>query len=137
MKYWILKSEPEVYSFENLLKDKKTCWDGVRNYQARNNLRAMEVGDLCLIYHSQGPKSLVGIAKVVKPAYKDPKSDEDWSAVDIAPVKPLNTEVTLEQLKKDALLKEISLVKQSRLSVCPLDAKHFAKILKLAGSELS
>lgn len=136
MQYWILKSEPDVYSFQDLQRDKKTVWEGVRNYQARNNLREMELGDTVFIYHSNIGKEIVGIGKVVKTAYQDPKTKEDWSAVDIAPVKALKTPVTLEQLKSDAVLKNISLVKNSRLSVSPLSKKDFDKILQLGQTNL-
>ena len=132
MQYWILKSEPDVYSFQDLVKAGKAVWDGVRNYQARNNLRAMKVGDIAFIYHSNIGKEIVGISKVVKSAYQDPKTKEDWSAVDLAPVKALKNPVTLEVLKKDSLLKEIKLVRMSRLSVSPISAKDYDRILKLS-----
>ena len=129
MNYWVLKSEPTTYSFDDLMRDKRTVWDGVRNYQARNNLRAMEVGDLAIIYHSGGEKAAVGISKIVKAAYKDPKSDEDWSAIDLAPVKPLIKAVTLAQMKADKMLKNITLVKHSRLSVSPITKSDFERVL--------
>lgn len=132
MKYWILKSEPSVYSFDDLIKDGKTCWDGIRNYQARNNLRAMRVGDLAFFYHSNDGKSVVGLGKIVREAYQDPKTRDDWSAVDLAPLEKLKVPVTLEQMKKDVILKNVSLVKQSRLSVCPVTEAEYKRILELS-----
>lgn len=133
MQYWILKTEPSAYSFENLLKDKKTNWDGVRNYQARNNLASMKVGDLCYIYHSVGPKEIVGVAEVTKTAFPDTTTDEPgWLAVEIKPVKQLKNPVHLEQLKTHPALKNLSLVKQSRLSVCPIDADEWKTIEKIS-----
>ncbi len=129
MQYWILKSEPNVYSFDDLVFDKKTVWDGIRNYLARNNLRAMKVGDLAFFYHSNVGKEIVGITKIVKGAYKDPKSEEDWSAVDLAPVEKLKRPVTLVEMKKDKILKNISLVKMSRLSVCSITEKDYNRII--------
>lgn len=141
MAYWLVKTEPDVYSFEQLLKDKRTHWNGVRNHQAKNNLMRMKAGDLVLVYHSQGPKSVVGVAKVVKEHYPDayieagdPKGD--WVMVDLAAVKALKNEVSLAQLKADKKLKDIELVRQSRLSVTGLSASDFAAILKLAGTSL-
>ena len=137
MKYWLVKSEPVKYSFENLQKDKKTFWNGVRNYQARNHLRAMNKGDLVLFYHSNEGKEIVGISEVVKEAYPDQTAkDGDWSMVDLKAVKKLDQSVTLLTIKNDPLLREISLVKQSRLSVMPIDKKHFEKVLKISGTEL-
>ncbi len=134
MKYWILKSEPDVYSYSDLVKDGKVTWDGIRNYQARNNLRAMKTGDLALFYHSNVGKEAVGICKIVKEAYQDAGTDGDWSAVDIAPVKPLKKPVTLEQIKKDPILKNTLLVRNSRISVSPLNSDEYKRILTLAGS---
>jgi predicted RNA-binding protein with PUA-like domain len=137
MNYWLAKSEPEAYSWQTFLKDGKTAWTGVRNFQARNNLRAMKRGDLVLFYHSVSEKQVVGIAKVVKEAYADPTAQEgDWSCVDIAPLKTLARPVSLEEIKADKLLKEMPLVKQSRLSVTPLTASQFEKLLKLAGTKI-
>jgi len=133
MAYWILKTEPETYSFEKLLKDKQTNWDGVRNYQARNNLKAMKKGDQCMIYHSVGPKEIVGLAEVSKEAFIDPTDTEKkWIAVEIAPIKKLHKPVTLAQIKEAAQLEEIALVKQSRLSVCPVTKAQWDIILKMA-----
>ena len=132
MNHWILKTEPETYSFEDLIKDKKTIWDGVRNFQARNNLRAMKTGDIVVIYESVGPKAAVGLAKVVKTAYQDPKTKEDWSAVDLAPSKKLKRPVSLSEMKADKILRETKLVRQSRLSVCPMTSGEFERLIKLS-----
>jgi predicted RNA-binding protein with PUA-like domain len=131
--YWLLKTEPETYSFSKLLKDKKTNWNGVRNFQARNNLQKMKSGDVALIYHSGDDKSVVGIAKVVKEAYKDqtPEDDREWAQIDIAPVKALKKPVTLATIKTASGLTDLPLIKQSRLSVMPISEKHFQKILTL------
>lgn len=130
MKFWLVKQEPEKYSFEDLIKDKKTIWDGVRNYQARNNLRGMETGDKILFYHSISEKAVVGVAEVSKEAFPDP-SDETgkWSVVEIEAVEKLKNPVTLEMIKSEKSLQEIGLIKQSRLSVMPLTKKEFEKIL--------
>ena len=128
MQYWILKTEPETFSMEDLMSKKQEMWDGIRNYQARNNLRNMQLGDLCLIYHSGKERGIVGLAKVVKTSYSDPSSDSDqWVCVDVAPVKKLNF-YSLEKIKENKDLQEIGLLKQSRLSVIPIDEIHF-KIL--------
>src|SRR6187402_1701524 len=118
MNYWLMKSEPDVYSWDDLVRDKKATWDGVRNYQARNNLKAMKKGDLVLIYHSNIGKEIVGIAKIVKEHFPDPK-DTDWVVVDIAPERKLKTPITLAQVKADKRLTEMALVKAQRLSVQP------------------
>jgi predicted RNA-binding protein with PUA-like domain len=132
MNYWLVKSEPEAYSWAQLVKDGKTAWTGVRNFTARNNLRAMEKGDHVFFYHSVSDKQVVGLTRVVKEAYPDPTAEEgDWSCVDLAPVKPLNTPVTLETIKADAVLKEMQLVRQSRLSVSPLTKAQAERLLKL------
>jgi predicted RNA-binding protein with PUA-like domain len=130
--YWMVKQEPEAYSWDNLVKDGGTAWTGVRNFQARNNLRSMKKGDLVFFYHSVSEKQVVGIAKVAKENYPDKTADEgDWSAVDLQPVKPLKTPVTLEAMKKDAVLKEMPLIKQSRLSVVPMTDKQAERLLVL------
>lgn len=132
MQYFLVKSEPFKYSWEQFLKDKRTFWDGVRNYQARNNLQAMKVGDLVLFYHSNEGKAVVGLAKVVKEAYPDPTTaDQRWVAVDLEPVQSLDHPVTLEQIKQDPLLQNIALVRQGRLSVMPLEPAEFDRILQL------
>ena len=137
MNYWLAKSEPEAYSWAQLVKDGKTAWTGVRNFQARNNLRAMKRGDLVLFYHSVSDKQVVGLAKVSKEAYADPTADEgDWSCVDLSPAKAFKKTVTLEQIKKDAVLKEMALVKQSRLSVTPVTEKQFERLLQLGETKL-
>jgi len=132
MNYFLVKSEPFKYSWEQFNKDGETFWDGVRNYQARNNLKAMKKGDLVLYYHSNEGKEVVGIAKVVKEFYQDPTTDDErWVVVDLAPVEPLEQAVTLEQIKADHLLADIALVKQGRLSVMPLKKEEFDRIIEL------
>ena len=132
MNYYLVKSEPHKYSWEKFLKEGRTHWDGVRNYQARNNLREMKTGDLVLFYHSNEGKCVVGIAKVIKEFYQDPTTtDPNWVVVDIEPVQPLDKVVTLEQIKADEFLQNISLVKQGRLSVMPLKAEEFDRIVAL------
>lgn len=132
MKHWLVKSEPFKYSWEKFNKDGRTFWDGVRNYQARNNLREMQEGDLVLFYHSNEGKNVVGIAKVVKEAYQDPTTDDtNWVVVDLSPVEALKNPVSLEQIKTEESLKDISLVRQGRLSVMPLRAAEFDKILEM------
>jgi len=133
--YWLVKQEPEAYGWATFVKDNGTAWTGVRNFQARNNLRAMKRGDLVLFYHSVTEKQVVGIARVTKEAYPDPTATEgDWATVDLAPIKPLKTPVTLEAIKADKLLKSIPLLKQTRLSVIPLSKTEFERILKLGGT---
>lgn len=132
IQHWLVKSEPFKYSWEKFNKDGRTFWDGVRNYQARNNLREMKEGDLVLFYHSNEGKNVVGIAKVVKEFYQDPTTnDPNWVVVDLAPVQALANPVTLEQIKAEESLKDISLVRQGRLSVMPLRATEFDKILEM------
>lgn len=132
MNYWLVKSEPFKYSFEQLLKDKSTFWDGVRNYQARNNLRAMKKGDLVLFYHSNEGKEVVGVAKVTKESYQDPTTeDPNWVVVEIAPYKKLKKSVGLDQIKKDKRLENMALIKQSRLSVMPVKREEFDLVLEL------
>lgn len=133
--YWLVKQEPEAYSWQTFLQDKQTAWTGVRNFQARNNLRAMAKGDLVFFYHSVSEKQIVGLARVEKEHYPDPTAKEgDWAAVDLVPVKSLKNPVTLEQLKADKLLKDMPLVRQSRLSVTPVSEEQFERILRFAGS---
>jgi predicted RNA-binding protein with PUA-like domain len=132
--YWLVKSEPESYSWDDLVKDGKTAWTGVRNYQARNNLRAMKTGDPVIFYHSVSDKEMVGIAKVAAEAYPDKTAKEgDWSCVDIAPSKPLKKRIHLNQTKTDSALKEMALVKNSRISVTPVTEAQYKRILELAG----
>jgi len=131
--YWLVKSEPDAYSWNDLVKEKKTSWTGVRNFKARNNLRNMRVGDEVLFYHSVTDKAVVGTAKVVGAAYPDRTAKEgDWSTVDLAPVKQLAQPVSLDQIKVAPRLKNISLVRQSRLSVHALTAAEFREIIKLS-----
>jgi len=131
--YWLVKSEPDAYSWDDLVAEGKTSWTGVRNFTARNNLRSMHVGDEVLFYHSVTDKAVVGIAKVVRDAYPDPTAKEgDWTTVDLAPIRPLRSPVTLDQIKARRRLKNISLARQSRLSVHALTAAEFREILALA-----
>jgi len=132
-KYWLVKQEPSAYSWDDFVREGKTSWTGVRNYTARNNLRTMRPGDEVLFYHSVTDKAAVGIAKVVRAAYPDPTAKEgDWSTVDLIPVKPFRHPVTLEQIKRNARLKNISLVRQSRLSVHSLSGAQFRDIVRLS-----
>jgi len=135
MNYWLIKSEPEKYSWDKFVADGRTFWDGVRNYAARNNLRDMREGDLAFFYHSNEGKEIVGIAKVVKEAYQDPTTeDTNWVVVEFSPVEKLNKPVTLAQIKADEMLKDIQLVRLSRLSVASIKPEEFDYILKLANS---
>jgi len=133
MAWFLVKSEPSVYSFDDLVRDGKTVWEGVRNFEARNNLRAMKKGDQCLYYHSNEGKEIVGIAKVVKEAYKDPTSDDDWSVVELAPVKKLAHPVTLAAIKAHKTLKNMALVKRGRISVVPVTEKEASLVLEVSG----
>jgi predicted RNA-binding protein with PUA-like domain len=131
--FWLVKQEPSAYSWANFLADGKTAWTGVRNYTARNNLRAMREGDAVFFYHSVVGKEIVGVAKIVREAYPDPTAKEgDWSAVDLAPEKPLPNPVTLEEIKRNSKLKEMALLRLSRLSVQPVTAAQFEEILRMA-----
>ena len=131
--YWLVKSEPEAYSWTTFVKDGRTAWTGVRNFQARNNLRAMKKGDAVFFYHSVTDKAVVGLARVDKEAYPDSTAMEgDWSCVDLVPVKPLKHPVGLDTIKTDKLLKDLPLVKQSRLSVTPVTEPQFERLLELA-----
>ena len=131
--YWLVKSEPDSYSWDDFVAEGKTSWTGVRNFTARNNLRSMHVGDEVLFYHSVTDKAVVGIAKVVRAAYPDPTAKEGgWSTVDLAPIKPLRNPVTLDQIKTTPRLKKISLVRQSRLSVHALDPAEFREIVSFS-----
>ncbi|HMT73322.1 MAG TPA: EVE domain-containing protein [Chitinophagaceae bacterium] len=136
MAYWLIKSEPFKYSWEQLEKDKKTFWDGVRNYAARNNLKAMKKGDLAFFYHSNEGVEIVGIAKVVKEAYQDPTTDETaWVAVDFAPHKKLKKPVTLVQIKAEPKLAEMALVRLGRLSVQPVTEQEWKMVMQMAGEK--
>ena len=137
MNYWLVKSEPEIYSWSQFVKDGKSAWTGVRNYAARLHLRAMKSGDRVFFYHSGEEKSVVGIARVVKEFYPDPTADEDdWSSVDLAPEKTLAKPVTLAPIKADKILKQMVLAKQSRLSVSPVTREQFERLLQLAETNI-
>ncbi len=136
MAYWLIKSEPFVYSWDQFEKDNHAVWDGVRNYAARIHLRAMKKGDEVFFYHSNEGLAIVGIAKIVKEAYQDPSTnDTNWVAVDVKPVKKLKKPVTLAQIKSDKLLANMALIKISRLSVSPVTKSEWETILQLSGSE--
>lgn len=130
MNYWLVKSEPSKYSWEQFLKDTWTFWDGVRNYQARNNLRAMKKDDPVLFYHSNEGLAVVGIAKVIKESYQDPTTEDlQWVAVDLAPVETFKMSVTLSDMKQETRLANLALIKQGRLSVCPVTKEEFEVIV--------
>ena len=132
-RHWMVKSEPASYSWDQFVREGRAAWTGVRNFQARNNLRAMKTGDPVLFYHSVTGKEVVGIAKVAREAYLDPTADEPgWDCVDLVPAKPLKKSVTLTTIKAAPGLKGIALLKQSRLSVMPLTDAEYAAILKLS-----
>ena len=134
MAHWLVKSEPSKYSYEQLEKDKQTFWDGVRNYAARNHLKAMKKGDEVLFYHSNEGLEIVGIAKVAKEAYQDPTTDEDaWVVVDLKPFKRIKKPVSLEQVKSDKRLKDMALVRLGRLSVQPVTEDEWNVIMELGG----
>ena len=136
-KHWLVKQEPEAYAWAAFVKDGQAAWTGVRNFQARNHLRAMKKGDWVLYYHSVSDKQVVGLARVDREFYPDLTADEgDWSCVDLVPVKSLRQPVSLATIKADKLLKDMPLVKQSRLSVTPLTPEQFARLLKLAETSL-
>lgn len=137
MNYWLIKSEPSAYSWQQFKKDKKTGWTGVRNYAARNNLQAMKKGDLAFFYHSNEGLEIVGIAKVVKEYYPDPTTEEKaWFAVDFAPYKEFKKTVKLDTIKKDDFLRNMDLVRLSRLSVGKVTETEFFKVCELGGIEL-
>ena len=134
---WLVKSEPNKYSWDDLVKDGSTYWDGVRNAQARNNLQEMRVGDRVLYYHSNEGLEVVGVARVTRRAYPDPTTDDErWVVVDLAPLRALERPVSLKQIKADAALRGIPLVTQSRLSVMPIEKPAFDRILALGGTKL-
>ena len=136
MQYWLVKSEPNTYSWDDLVQDGQTYWDGVRNYQARNNLRATSVGDRVLYYHSQEGLAVVGVAQVTKEAYQDPSTeDERWSAVDIEAIDKLTQPVSLHDIKQDKRLQNMALAKNSRFSVRPVAKKDFDIIVRLGRSK--
>jgi predicted RNA-binding protein with PUA-like domain len=133
---WLVKQEPSAYSWDDFVSDGRTAWTGVRNYSARLNLRAMKVGDRALFYHSVVGKSVMGVAKVIKTAYPDPTAEDgDWSAVDLAPEKALPRPISMDEIKTIPALKEMVLIKNSRLSVQPVTEAEFAAILKLAAKK--
>ena len=135
MNYWLIKSEPYKYSWDQMVADGSTYWDGVRSYPARVHLRAMKNGDICLFYHSNEGKEIVGITRVIKEAYQDPTTDDEkWVAVDVEVVKPLNNSVTLAQIKLNDTLANMALVKQGRLSVGPVQEFEFEEIIKLSNT---
>ena len=132
MNYWLIKSEPQKYSWQQFVTDKKTFWDGVRNYAARNNLKAMKKGDQVLYYHSNEGLEIVGIAEVVKEAYQDPTTDDaNWVVVDLKPVKAFKKPVSLAKIKEDKPLSNMALVKLSRLSVQPVTTEEWLRIMEL------
>ncbi|QSQ27010.1 EVE domain-containing protein [Pyxidicoccus parkwayensis] len=135
--YWLIKSEPSVYAYARLEKDGKTDWTGVRNYEARNNLRAMKPGDLCLYYHSNEDKAVVAVAEVLTAAVPDPTAPgEDWASVDVGPVVALKQPVDLATIKATPALKDCQLLTRSRISVVPFSAEHFKLILKMGKTAL-
>ena len=133
MNYWLVKQEPAAYAWDQFVRDGVTAWTGVRNFQARNNLRAMAIGDRALYYHSVTGKVVVGIAEVTRPAYQDTTASEgDWSCVDFKPIAPLARAVSLDEIKADLGLANIALLRQSRLSVMPITKAEFDHIIKLS-----
>jgi predicted RNA-binding protein with PUA-like domain len=140
MAYWLVKQEPTVYSWDDLVRDGHTTWDGVRNFQARNNLQAMQLGDLLLYYHSVEEKRIAGIAQLTRLAFPDVTAPDKeaaiWVAVEIAPVIVLKLTLTLSELKQDALLRQMAFIKQSRLSVSPVTDAEFARVLELSQTNL-
>ena len=136
MAYWLVKSEPTTYSWDNLVKEKQTCWSGVRNYAARIHLRSMNKGDEVLFYHSNEGTDIVGIAKLVKEFYQDPTTDDDrWVAVDLKPVRKLKKSVTLAEIKADKRLNNMALVRLGRLSVQPVTDDEWTIVMELAGEK--
>jgi predicted RNA-binding protein with PUA-like domain len=135
--HWLVKSEPSKYSFANLQRDGHTVWDGVRNYEARNNLRAMKLGDVVLFYHSGEDKAVVGVARVSREAYTDPTADDDtWSVVEIEPLVPLKQPVTLDEIRDAEALSHIAMLKKSRISVTPVTKDELDAILSLGKTKL-
>ena len=133
---WLVKQEPESYSWDDLTRDGRTDWTGVRNFQARNNLRQMKVGDAVFFYHSGKEKSVVGIAQVAKAAYPDPTADDPaWIAVDIEPVKPVSRPVALVDIRANSKLSNLLLIRQSRLSVMPVTKQEFEEIVRMGGKK--
>lgn len=136
MNYWLVKSDPETYGWKEMTADKQTFWSGVRNYAARNNMKAMHKGDLVLFYHSQSDKAIVGLVEVAKEFYQDPTTDDtNWVVVDLKVVKAVKQPVTLAQIKSDKRLANIALIKQSRLSVMPVTKAEYDIIMEMAGEK--
>ena len=136
MAYWLVKSEPSAYSWDQFVKDKQTFWNGVRNYAARNNLKAMQKGDEVLYYHSNEGLEIVGIAKVIKEAYQDPTTDEvAWVVVDLKPVRKLKKPVSLQQMKGDKRLQNMDLIRLGRLSVQTVKDDEWKVVMELAGEK--
>jgi predicted RNA-binding protein with PUA-like domain len=133
--HWLIKSEPGAYSFEQLVADGETAWTGVRNFTARNNLRAMKKGDLCLFYHSGEGKAVVGVARVVREAYQDPTTKDDWTAADVAPVKALARSVTLAEMRVHKKLGKMEMFRLGRLSVVPVTKDEFDTVLELGAKK--
>jgi predicted RNA-binding protein with PUA-like domain len=131
-RYWLTKSEPSKYAFEQLVEDGRTSWDGVRNFEARNNLRAMKKGDLILYYHSNEGKAVVGVARVAREAYPDPTTEDDWSAVDIAPVRAFARPISLDELRSHPILRNMMIFRRARLSVVPVTPAEFELVLALS-----
>jgi predicted RNA-binding protein with PUA-like domain len=129
--HYLIKSEPSAYSYRQLVADGKTAWTGVRNFEARNTLRAMKVGDLCLYYHSNEGKEVVGVARVVREGYPDPTTQDDWTAVDVEPVQELKRPVTLAEMRDHPLLGKMMIFRRSRLSVVPVTKEEFDAVLSL------
>ena len=137
MNYWLVKSEPDVYSYDQLVAEGRAQWDGVRNYQARNNLRAMQMGDLCLFYHSNIGLEIVGITRVAREHFPDPTAEKgDWSAVELTPVQPFKRAVPLTEIKAHAALQQLLLVRNGRLSVMPVTSDEFFTLLALGETHL-
>ena len=137
MQYWLVKQEPEDFSWADLVKARRTDWTGVRSFQARNHLRSMKKGDLVWFYHSGSGKEVVGICRVAREAYPDPTASEgDWCSVDLVPVAPCERSLSLAAIKSDSVLKQMALVKQTRLSVLPVNQNQFERLLELTGTKL-
>jgi len=137
MQYFLIKSEPDVYSFDHLQADGRTRWDGVRNYQARNNLRAMQLGDLCLYYHSNIGLAVVGVARVAREYFPDPTAEKgDWSAIEVEPVKPFVRPVPLTEIKNEPVLQNLGLVRNGRLSVMPVTFDEFSRLMMMGETQL-
>jgi predicted RNA-binding protein with PUA-like domain len=134
--YWLVKSEPSVYPWSKLVSEKTAVWDGVRSFEARNNLRAMKKGDLVFFYHSNEGKSVVGVARVKREAYQDPTTEEDWSVVDLEPVKALAREVSLAEMRGVKAFANMALLKKSRLSVSPVTKDEFEAVLSVGNTKI-